>query len=209
MALLLFGTPDVDLPGGYSHAELSGDSPIKRVLSFPQELVMLGRATVLIKGIAKRLGTPWALADKWAPACRAALAAAAQAQGRGAGGAAGGALEAAGRLPVWARAGGAGRTPAAAVGAGSGSVASEAVAAAGAPTSKEVPRRPFLRPPPCGASRPTARSLPPQSCRTDLTLSRESSLSSERYRCCCCCTLLLLLLPPLPWLPMILLLPCS
>ena len=72
-ALLLFGTPDVDLPGGYSHVELSAESPIKQVLSFPQELVMLGRATVLIKGIASRLKVPWSLAEKWAPACRAAL----------------------------------------------------------------------------------------------------------------------------------------
>ena len=31
VALLLFGTPDVALPGGYSHVELSADSPIKQV----------------------------------------------------------------------------------------------------------------------------------------------------------------------------------
>jgi hypothetical protein len=43
VALLLFGTPDVELPGGYSHMELSNLSPIKKVQQFPQELVMLGR----------------------------------------------------------------------------------------------------------------------------------------------------------------------
>jgi hypothetical protein len=91
-ALLLFGTPNVDLPGGYSHVELSAESPIKQVLSFPQELVMLGRATVLIKGIASRLKIPWSLAEKWAPACRAALGQAATTQGA-----------TRGRLPVWAR----------------------------------------------------------------------------------------------------------
>ena len=42
------------MPGGYSHVELSASSPIKQVLSFPQELVMLGRATVLIKASIAR-----------------------------------------------------------------------------------------------------------------------------------------------------------
>jgi hypothetical protein len=87
VALLLFGTPDVSLPGGYSHVELSNESPIKKVLQFPQELVMLGRATVLIKGIASKLNIPWALADKWADACRAAVA-------RG---------QSPGTVPIWAR----------------------------------------------------------------------------------------------------------
>ena len=31
VALLLFGTPEVELPGGYSHSELSSESPIKMV----------------------------------------------------------------------------------------------------------------------------------------------------------------------------------
>ena len=57
LALLLFGDPDAPMPGGFSNAELSPDSPIKAIASFPQELVLLGRATILIKGIAKRLGT--------------------------------------------------------------------------------------------------------------------------------------------------------
>ena len=65
LALLLFGDPDVDMPGGYSSAELSPSSPIKAIASFPQELVLLGRATILIKGISKRLNIKWSLAEKW------------------------------------------------------------------------------------------------------------------------------------------------
>jgi predicted unusual protein kinase regulating ubiquinone biosynthesis (AarF/ABC1/UbiB family) len=65
LALLLFADPDVEMPAGFSSAELSADSPIKAISSFPQELVLLGRATILIKGVAKRLGIPWSLADKW------------------------------------------------------------------------------------------------------------------------------------------------
>jgi aarF domain-containing kinase len=65
LALLLFGDPDTPMPGGFSSRELSNDSPIKAIASFPQELVLLGRATILIKGISKRLGVKWSLADKW------------------------------------------------------------------------------------------------------------------------------------------------
>ena len=56
LALLLFADPDVKMPGGFSSKELSDTSPIKAIASFPQELVLLGRATVLIKGISQRLG---------------------------------------------------------------------------------------------------------------------------------------------------------
>ena len=87
VALLLFGTPDVALPGGYSHVELSNESPIKQVLQFPQELVMLGRATVLIKGIASRLNIKWALAERWAATCRDAVEKGGSAQD----------------VPIWAR----------------------------------------------------------------------------------------------------------
>ncbi|CAM9256134.1 unnamed protein product [Phaeothamnion confervicola] len=73
VALLLFGATGAALPGGYSNIELSDDSPLKALKSFPQEMVMMGRATVLIKGIASRLGIPWDLGAKWADA--AAMAA--------------------------------------------------------------------------------------------------------------------------------------
>jgi aarF domain-containing kinase len=76
VALLLFGNADQELPGGYSTNELSDMSPIKQVASFPQELVLMGRATVLLKGIAKRLGVDFSLAQKWGDGCRLTLSAA-------------------------------------------------------------------------------------------------------------------------------------
>lgn len=61
------------LPGGYDASELSSTSPVAEVASFPQELVFVGRATVLMRGLAARLGVPWSLAREWAPAARRAL----------------------------------------------------------------------------------------------------------------------------------------
>ena len=78
VALLLFGDNDQELPGGYSTNELSEDSPIKQVASFPQELVLLGRATVLLKGIAKRLDIPFSLAQKWGAGCALTIDAASE-----------------------------------------------------------------------------------------------------------------------------------
>ena len=69
VALFLFGDAGQELPGGYSTNELSETSPIKLVMSFPQELVLLGRATVLLKGIAKKLDVPFSLAEQWSPGC--------------------------------------------------------------------------------------------------------------------------------------------
>ena len=46
--------PD-EIPGGYSADELSADSPLKRLKSFPQALVLMGRAAVIIRGIASKL----------------------------------------------------------------------------------------------------------------------------------------------------------
>mmetsp|Transcript_27628 Transcript_27628/g.41812 ORF Transcript_27628/g.41812 Transcript_27628/m.41812 type:complete len:608 (-) Transcript_27628:1611-3434(-) len=69
VALFLFGDADQKLPGGYSSNELDDESPIKLVTSFPQEFVLLGRATVLLKGIAKKLDVPFSLANKWADGC--------------------------------------------------------------------------------------------------------------------------------------------
>jgi len=75
VAVLLFGNTETKLPGGYAGEEISPDSPIVQVTEFPQELVLLGRATVMIKGIANRLGMPWGLSDRWADVAAAALAA--------------------------------------------------------------------------------------------------------------------------------------
>jgi len=61
----LFGNTRASLPGGYAGEELSPDSPISKVIEFPQEFVLLGRATVMIKGIANRLGINWSLSDRF------------------------------------------------------------------------------------------------------------------------------------------------
>ena len=73
VALFLFGDADRELPGGYSMNELDERSPIKLISSFPQEFVLLGRATVLLKGIAKRLDVPFSLAEKWRKGCALTL----------------------------------------------------------------------------------------------------------------------------------------
>eukprot|EP00667_Euglena_gracilis_P003503 EG_transcript_3514 len=66
LAIWLFdSTPE--LPGGYSTNELSDKAPVRKVASFPQELVFVGRSTVLIRGIAAALGVDWSLAEEWAP----------------------------------------------------------------------------------------------------------------------------------------------
>ena len=41
--------------------------------SFPQDLVFVARSSVLIKGLAARLGVKWSLASKWAPMAVEAL----------------------------------------------------------------------------------------------------------------------------------------
>lgn len=65
VAILLFGNTNTKLPGGYAGEEISANSPIIQVSEFPQELVLLGRATVMIRGIANRLGISWGLSDRW------------------------------------------------------------------------------------------------------------------------------------------------
>jgi len=74
VAILLFGQTGAELPGGFSSEELSANSPFRFVTAFPQELVMMGRATVLIKGISSRLNIKWDLGQKWEEAARMALA---------------------------------------------------------------------------------------------------------------------------------------
>jgi aarF domain-containing kinase len=73
VAMWLFdGTTEV-LPGGYDLGELSPNSPVKELKSFPQDLVLVGRSSILIKGISARLGIPWSLAKEWAPIAREVL----------------------------------------------------------------------------------------------------------------------------------------
>jgi len=73
IALVLFGDTGIQLPGNYSSNELSSYSPIRLLTSFPQELVLLGRATVLLKGIAKSLGLPFSMVNQWYDDCQETL----------------------------------------------------------------------------------------------------------------------------------------
>eukprot|EP00873_Tetraselmis_striata_P012818 jgi/Tetstr1/433082/TSEL_022416.t1 len=71
-AMWLFDSTAQELPGGYDPGELSPNSPVAMVSSFPQDLVFVGRSTVLIRGLSARLGIPWSLAREWAPSAAAA-----------------------------------------------------------------------------------------------------------------------------------------
>lgn len=75
VALYLFGEKDVEFPGGYSKKEFSPKSPLRRLATFPQELVLLGRASVLVKGVAARLDVAWSVAKKWEPLAKDAIVA--------------------------------------------------------------------------------------------------------------------------------------
>lgn len=73
VAMWLFDGSVENLPGGYDKGELSPNSPVRDLLSFPQDLVLVGRSSILIKGISNRLGIPWSLAKEWAPTARRVL----------------------------------------------------------------------------------------------------------------------------------------
>lgn len=67
VGMWLFDGSVTKLPGGYDMGELSPNSPVKELKSFPQDLVLVGRSTILIKGLSGRLNIPWSLAKEWAP----------------------------------------------------------------------------------------------------------------------------------------------
>ncbi len=73
VAFWLFDGSVDELPGGYDKGELSPNSPVKELKSFPQDLVLVGRSTILIKGLSSRLGIPWSLCREWAPTARSVL----------------------------------------------------------------------------------------------------------------------------------------
>jgi aarF domain-containing kinase len=73
VAMWLFDGSTEKLPGGYDMGELSPNSPVKELNSFPQDLVLVGRSTILIKGLSNRLGIPWSLSQEWAPIARQVL----------------------------------------------------------------------------------------------------------------------------------------
>mmetsp|Transcript_28369 Transcript_28369/g.56783 ORF Transcript_28369/g.56783 Transcript_28369/m.56783 type:complete len:610 (+) Transcript_28369:52-1881(+) len=74
VAMWLFDGTVENLPGGYDKGELSPNSPVKDLESFPQDLVLVGRSSILIKGLSNRLGIPWSLAAEWAPIAEKVLA---------------------------------------------------------------------------------------------------------------------------------------
>lgn len=67
VAFWLFDGMKETLPGGYDKGELSPNSPLKELKAFPQDLVLVGRSTILIKALSGRLNIPWSLAKEWAP----------------------------------------------------------------------------------------------------------------------------------------------
>ena len=73
VAMWLFDGSVKKLPGGYDMGDLSPNSPVKELKSFPQDLVLVGRSTVLLKGLSSRLGIPWSLSHEWAPVARRVL----------------------------------------------------------------------------------------------------------------------------------------
>ena len=73
VAMWLFDGSTENLPGGYDQGELSPNSPVKELKSFPQDLVLVGRSSILIKGLSNRLGIKWSLSQEWAPIARQVL----------------------------------------------------------------------------------------------------------------------------------------
>jgi aarF domain-containing kinase len=73
VGIWLFDGSVTELPGGYDLGELSPNSPVKELKAFGQDLVLVGRSSILIKGLASRLGIPWSLAREWAPIAREVL----------------------------------------------------------------------------------------------------------------------------------------
>lgn len=76
IAMWLFdGSSDAEAgPGGFDHGnELSANSPIKALETFPEDLVLVARSSVLIKALSRRFDVPWSLAKEWAPTARRVL----------------------------------------------------------------------------------------------------------------------------------------
>jgi aarF domain-containing kinase len=63
----MFDGSESILPGGYDKGELSPNSPIKALKTFPQDLVLVARSSVLIKALSSRNNIPWNLSKEWAP----------------------------------------------------------------------------------------------------------------------------------------------
>ncbi len=73
IAMWLFYGSVETFPNGYDEREMSPNSPVKAMKEFPNDLVLLARSTVLVKGLAKRFGIRWSLSQEWAPIARRVL----------------------------------------------------------------------------------------------------------------------------------------
>ena len=73
VAMWLFDGSVETYPDGYDQSEMSPKSPVKAMSEFPQDLVLLARSTVLVKGLAKRFGIRWSLSQEWAPIAQRVL----------------------------------------------------------------------------------------------------------------------------------------
>lgn len=56
-----------EMPGQFTPDELSDTSPVRCIASFPQDLVMVGRAAVLVRGICAYFSVPWSVSGEWSP----------------------------------------------------------------------------------------------------------------------------------------------
>ena len=66
----LFDGSAQNLPGGYDLHELSPNSPLRDLKTFPPDLVLVARSTILIKALSNRFGITWNLSKEWAPIAR-------------------------------------------------------------------------------------------------------------------------------------------
>jgi len=72
LGIWLFDGTVKKLPGGYE-GEMSLNSPVKALKSFPPDLVLVARSSILINALSHKLNVPWSLAKEWAPIARQVL----------------------------------------------------------------------------------------------------------------------------------------
>lgn len=65
LSLWLFDTSRTELPGGYVANELSPKCPARDCAAFDPDFVLVCRTTLLIRGLAARLGVNWSLTKAW------------------------------------------------------------------------------------------------------------------------------------------------
>jgi hypothetical protein len=74
VGMWLFGGTVEKLPGGSDEGEWSRNSPVRKLKSFLQDMVLVGRSSIQIMWLSVCLhGNLWSLASQWAPIARAVL----------------------------------------------------------------------------------------------------------------------------------------